>query len=183
MIRSSMFVLLAFLSILSASSLVSAAHTSPSPPLEAIDSDLMWFQEQGWEDLYEEDNFDCSRMTVFFWDFLRRKHGIDADIIVNFGAEHAWLGIPADEVNATGTVYPQFTLKQVYYYVESTSPFIVSPELEERYQNLTQGAMIFDDPLEVVYYTCNGFYLSNDFRLTYPDLVKIRTILPDYTPT
>ena len=181
MVRSSVFVfvLLAFLYILSASTSVSAAHTSPT--LEAIDNDLTWFQEQGWESLYEEGGFDCSRMTVFFWDFLRRKHGIDADIIVNFDAEHAWICIPSGEFGDT-TPYPLFTVKGVsYFFVESTFPCFV--ENEEHYMNLTQGAMVFDDPLEVVYFTCNGFYLSNDFRLTYPDLVKIRTILPDYTPT
>ncbi len=179
MTRSSI-VLLAL--ILYASTSVSAAHTSPT--LEAIDNDLTWFQEQGWESLYEEGGFDCSRMSVFFWDYLRRAHGIDVDIIANFDDRHAWLGIPVTEVNDTNAPYPQFTFKQVsYYFLEPTKPLFVSLENEAYYRNLSQGAMVFDDPLDVVYFTCNGFYLSNDFRLTYPDLVKIRTILPDYTPT
>ncbi len=184
MTRSSVFVLLAFLSILSAPSLVSAAHTSPVL-LEAIDNDLTWFQEQGWNSLYEEGGFDCSRMSVFFWDYLRRAYGIDSDIVVSFEAGHAWLGIPTSEIGNT-TIYPQYMVKGVsYYFLSSTSPCFVGCESEAYYSDLVYNGSVyvFDDPLEVVYYTCNGFYLSNDFRLTYPDLVKIRTILPDYTPT
>ena len=64
MVRSSVFVLLAFLSILSASSLVSAAHTS-HVLLEAIDNDLTWFQEQGWNSLYEDP--DENRFLVSRW--------------------------------------------------------------------------------------------------------------------
>lgn len=162
---------------------------TPSPPTEIsgnllidnISRDLEGFNKKGWNKLYESDEFDCSRMTTFMWDYFRTNYNLPPKIIVAPDRSHAWLAVRIKDAGDTNR-YLHWSIKGVdYYFIESTVPEVVIFEkninIGDNMYNSTNDfytTRIFmaDDPSEAN--TLTGIW-STEFRLTKPDIDKLNT--------
>ena len=96
--------------------------------IDNISRDLKDFNEKGWDKLYESNDFDCSRMTTFMWDFLRTniEDLPESNRVPN--REHAWLAVRVRDAGNTDR-YLNWTIKGIdYYFIESTIPQVVTFE-------------------------------------------------------
>jgi len=150
-------------------------------PIDNISRDLENFNKKGWNKLYETNEFDCSRMTTFMWDYFRKEYKITSKIIVAPDREHAWLAIRIKDAGNTDR-YLNWSIRGVdYYFVESTVPEVVKSERDIYFGNksylsseefYTTRIFMADDPSEANALT-GGW--STEFRLTKPDLDKLGT--------
>ena len=149
--------------------------------IDNISRDLMNFNEKGWDKLYETNEFDCSRMTTFMWDYIRTKYKIPSKIIVAPDREHAWLAVRVKDTGDTDR-YLNWTVKGVdYYFIESTVPRVVTFEKDVYFGGnwysttsdfYTTRLYMADDPSQANDLT-GGW--STEFRLTKPDIDKLST--------
>lgn len=166
---------------------VSVSIITPTPGIsenlliDNISRDLKDFNEKGWDNLYETNEFDCSRMTTFMWDYIRTKYKIPSKIIVAPDREHAWLAVRVRDTGDTDR-YLNWTVKGVnYYFIESTVPRVVIFEKDVYFGGnwyvttsdfYTTRIYIADDPSQANDLT-GGW--STEFRLTKPDIDKLST--------
>lgn len=149
--------------------------------IDNISRDLNGFYENGWQDLYERGEFDCSRMTTYMWDYIRNKYRIAPEIVIAPNREHAWLAVRVKDAGDTDR-YLHWTIKGVdYYFIESTVPQVVIFEKDihigdNSYASTNDfyNTRIFmaDDPSEAN--TLTGRW-NTEFRLTKPDLDKLNS--------
>jgi hypothetical protein len=109
--------------------------TSPGARLEANKSELLIdrialnlssFYEKKWNSLYQADELDCSRMSVYFWDYIRTNYHVAPKIVVSYQREHAWLALKVSDVGNSSN-YMRRDIEGVgYYYLEATIPKIVT---------------------------------------------------------
>ncbi len=151
--------------------------------IDNISLDLSGFYKKGWKDLYESNEFDCSRMTTYMWDYIRTKYRIAPEIVLAPNRKHAWLALRVADVGDTDR-YLQWTGKGVkYYYIETTVPQVVKYEKDYymgsppvKYESskdfYTTEIYMADDPVDAN--TIAGSWF-NEFRLTKPDLDKLNS--------
>ncbi|VVB56015.1 Uncharacterised protein [uncultured archaeon] len=149
--------------------------------IDNISRDLKGFNEKGWDKLYETNEFDCSRMTTFMWDYIRTKYKIPSKIIVAPDREHAWLAVRVKDSGGTDR-YLNWTVNGVdYYFIESTVPQVVTFEKDVYFGGNWYGTTsdfyttriyMADDPSQANDLT-GGW--STEFRLTKPDIDKLST--------
>ncbi|VVB91198.1 Uncharacterised protein [uncultured archaeon] len=168
--------------------------TSPDARLEANKSELLIdriglnlssFYEKKWNSLYQADELDCSRMSVYFWDYIRTNYHVAPKIVVSYQREHAWLALKVSDVGNSSN-YMRRDIEGVgYYYLEATIPKIVTndntkfningqPFTSAEFYNAT--IYIFDTPQDA-----NDFQADNswsggwnqEFRLKKEDTDKI----------
>lgn len=155
--------------------------TSGNLLIDNISHDLENFNKEGWNKLYETNEFDCSRMTTFMWDHFRKKYKLASKIIVAPDREHAWLAISVEDAGKTDR-YLNWTIRGVdYYFIESTVPAVVIFEKDVYFGDkwyssneefYTTRIFMADDPSEAN--ELAGIW-STEFRLTKPDLDKLGT--------
>lgn len=149
--------------------------------IDNISRDLKDFNEKGWDKLYETNEFDCSRMTTFMWDYIRTKYNVPSKIIVAPDREHAWLAVRVKDAGDTDR-YLNWTVNGVdYYFIESTVPQVVTFEKDVYFGSNRYGTTsdfyttriyMADDPSQANDLT-GGW--STEFRLTKPDIDKLST--------
>ena len=148
----------------------------PVYPLEDIRLDLEMLRDRGWNGLYVPGRFDCSRMSVFLWDYLRQKYKIPPKIFLSNELHHAWVGLRVSDAGGKIGEYPTWTIKGVeYYYIESTIPMIVGYEDAEKYN--VSRVIVCDWPGDASDYAGRW---STEFRLTKEDLDLIRLVVEGY---
>jgi len=148
-------------------------------PIDNISRDLDNFHDNGWQKLYEGNEFDCSRMSTYMWDYIRTKYKIAPKIFLSNEREHAWVALRVLDVGDTDR-YQHWKIKGIdYYFLESTYPNIV-----KNIQNYKMGNHIYassidfyttrfdvaDDPQEAN--DIAGKW-SREFRLIKSDLDKL----------
>lgn len=149
--------------------------------IDNISRDLENFNKEGWNELYETNEFDCSRMTTFMWDHLRKKYKLASKITVAPDREHAWLAIRVNDAGKTDR-YLNWTIRGIdYYFIESTVPAVVIYEKDVYFGDnwyssneefYTTRILMADDPSEANEFAGRW---STEFRLTKPDLEKLGT--------
>lgn len=157
--------------------------------IDRISFNLTSFYDEGWFDLYKADELDCSRMSTYFWNYLRREYRIAPKIIVSYERQHAWIAL---KVRDTGnsTNYRQWNIKGVdYYYLETTIPKIVVDDNQKfiingrQYTNAelyNASIYVFDDPQDANDFHSDYSILggwNQEFRLKKGDLEKIESFL------
>jgi hypothetical protein len=172
--------------------------TSPGAQVESNKSELLIdrialnlssFYEKKWNSLYQADELDCSRMSVYFWDYIRTNYHVAPKIIVSYQREHAWLALKVSDVGNSSN-YMHWNIEGVsYYYIEATIPKIVTndntrfningqPFTSAEFYNAT--VYIFDTPQDA-----NDFQADNswsggwnqEFRLKKGDMDKIERLI------
>ena len=156
--------------------------------IDNISRDLDNFYKRGWHELYERNEFDCSRMTTYLWDYIRTKYKIAPEIFLAPDRKHAWLALKVVDTGDTDR-YLQWDIKGVkYYYLEATAPKVVKPE--EQY---SIGGVVYDSPSD--FYNTR-IYLAddpveantiagrwfNEFRLTKSDIGKLDSFKNETNP-
>ncbi len=172
--------------------------SSPEAPVEANKSellidrialDLSSYYEKKWNSLYQADELDCSRMSVYFWDYIRTNYHVAPKIVVSYQREHAWLALKVSDVGNSSNYMRQDIGGVGYYYLEATIPKIVTndntkfningqPFTSAGFYNAT--VYIFDTPLDA-----NNFQADNswsggwnqEFRLKKEDTDKIANFM------
>ena len=145
--------------------------------IDEISWELNRIEKEGWNNLYEEDIFDCSRMTTFLWDYLRQKYKVPPKLIVSNELHHAWIGLRVSDVG--DSEHPKWSINGVeYYYVECTVPKVA--EYEDVSFYASKQVFVCDDPGEA---TELARRWSSEFRLRQGDLEKISLIVGDYKNT
>ena len=147
--------------------------------IDNISRDLKEFNKMGWNKLYVSNEFDCSRMTTYMWDYFRTRYKIPPKIIVAPEREHAWLAIRVRDAGNTDR-YLNWTIKGIdYYFIESTAPEVVTFEKDVYFGDTlyssnaefyTTRILMAVDPTDVN--TLTGSW-STEFRLTKPDIDKL----------
>jgi hypothetical protein len=147
--------------------------------IDNISKDLDNFHDKGWQDLYERNEFDCSRMSTYMWNYIRTKYKTPPKILISNEREHAWVALRVSDVGDTDR-YEHWTIKGVdYYFLESTYPNIV-----KNIPNYQMGDIIYTS--STAFYT-TSFYIADDpqeatdiagrwsreFRLIKSDLDKL----------
>ncbi len=96
------------------------------PLIDRIALNLSSYYEKKWNSLYQADELDCSRMSVYFWDYIRTNYHVAPKIIVSYQREHAWLALKVSDVGNSSN-YTRWNIGGVsYYYLEATIPKIVT---------------------------------------------------------
>ncbi len=158
-------------------------------PIDRISLNLSNFYDKKWNSLYQEDELDCSRMSVYLWNYIRTNYHVQPKIVVSYQREHAWLALKVSDVG-NSTSYMHWNIRGVeYYYLESTIPKIVADD-NERFlindqpytsaQFYNASIYLFDTPQDA-----NDFHAENswsggwnqEFRLKKGDTDKIEGLL------
>jgi len=157
--------------------------------IDNISNDLNNFNLKGWSHLYELNEFDCSKMSVYMWSYIRNKYNVPVKIVVSPNLRHAWLAIRVKDVGETNR-YLNWTIKGVdYYFIESTIPKVVNFEeniylgnqlYQDTKQLYTNRIFLNDDPLEANDFTGTISGWNTDFRLTKQDLDKLEKFNNQY---
>ncbi len=157
--------------------------------IDRIATNLSYFYEKKWNSLYQADELDCSRMSVYFWDYIRTNYHVAPKIVVSYQREHAWLALKVSDVGNSSN-YLRWNINGVgYYYLEATIPKIVTddnmkfningqPFTSAEFYNAT--IYIFDTPQDA-----NDFQADNswsggwnqEFRLKKEDTDKIANFM------
>jgi len=150
-----------------------------SLPIDNISNDLNNFYKNGWQGLYQSDEFDCSRMTTYMWDYIRSKYKIAPEIVLAPDRKHAWLALKVIDAGDSER-YIQWTIKGVKYnYIEATVPQVVKYEKDftmgsVKYESssdfYTTEIYVADDPVDANIIAGSWF---NEFRLTKSDIDKL----------
>ncbi|VVB93195.1 Uncharacterised protein [uncultured archaeon] len=157
--------------------------------IDRISLDMTNFSDRKWSDLYQADELDCSRMSTYFWGYLRSNYHVAPKIIVSYQRQHAWLALKVSDVG-NSSKYRHWNLKGIdYYYLEATIPKVVVDD-NERFlingQPYTSAEFydatiyVFDSPSDANdfhadYSVLGGF--NQEFVLKKDDLDKIQKFL------
>lgn len=147
--------------------------------IDNIARDLDNFHQKGWQDLFEGNEFDCSRMSTYMWDYIRTEYKIPPKILISNERKHAWIALRISDTGDTDR-YEQWTINGVkYYFLESTYPNIV-----KNIPNYKMGNDIFTSSTD--FYTTTIYLADNpqeandvagkwsrEFRLIKSDLDKL----------
>ena len=121
--------------------------------IDRISENLTSFHDRKWNTLYQADELDCSRMSTYFWDYIRKNFHVAPKIVISYERQHAWLALKVSDVGNSSD-YSRWNIKGTdYYFVEATIPRVVAED--------------------------NRKFLINDqeFRLKADDLDKIAQLL------
>ncbi len=157
--------------------------------IDRISLNFSSFYDKKWFSLYHADELDCSRMTTYFWGYLRSNYHVAPKIIVSYQRQHAWLALKVNDVG-NSSKYRHWNIKGIdYYYLEATIPKIVTDD-NQRFlingQPYTSAQFydatiyVFDSPSDANdfhadYSVLGGF--NQEFVLKKDDLDKIREFL------
>ena len=157
--------------------------------IDRISENLTWFHDRKWNMLYQADELDCSRMSTYFWDYIRRNFQVAPKIIISYERQHAWLALKVSDVGNSSD-YSRWDIKGAdYYFVEATIPRVVADDNRKfliNDQEFTSAEFynaaiyILDTPQDA-----NDFHAQNsaiggwnqEFRLKKDDLDKIARLL------
>ena len=157
--------------------------------IDRISENLTSFYDRKWNTLYKADELDCSRMSTYFWDYIRRNFHVAPKIIISYKRQHAWLALKVSDMG-NSTDFSRWNIKGTdYYFVEATIPKVVAEDNRKflindkeytsaEFYNAT--IYILDTPQEA-----NDFQADNsavggwnqEFRLKKNDLDKISQLL------
>jgi hypothetical protein len=157
--------------------------------IDRISENLTSFYDRKWNTLYQADELDCSRMSTYFWDYIRRNFHVAPKIIISYERQHAWLALKVSDVG-NSTDYSHWNIKGTdYYFVEATIPKVVAEDNwkflinDQEYTSsefYNAAIYILDTPQDA-----NDFHAQNsalggwnqEFRLKKGDLDKISRLL------
>lgn len=157
--------------------------------IDRISENLTWFHDRKWNTLYQADELDCSRMSTYFWDYIRRNFKVAPKIVISYERQHAWLALKVSDVGNSSD-YSRWNIKgSDYYFVEATIPRVVADDNRKFLINdreftsaefYNAEIYILDTPQDA-----NDFYAQNsalggwnqEFRLKKDDLDKIARLL------
>lgn len=157
--------------------------------IDNISQNLTSFYDKGWVNLYQGDELDCSRMSTYFWKYIRDKYHVAPKIIVSYQRQHAWLALKVGEVGNSSN-YRHWNIKGIdYYYLEATIPkivvddnrrFVINDQTYTSAEFYNATIYVFDTPQDAGdfhadYSILRGF--NQEFVLKYDDMVKIETFL------
>lgn len=157
--------------------------------IDRIALNLSTFYDKKWFNLYQADELDCSRMSTYFWGYLRTNYHVAPKVIVSYQRQHAWLALKVSDVG-NSSKYRHWNIQGIdYYYIEATIPKIVTddnqrflvngqPYTSAEFYNAT--IYVFDSPSDANdfhadYSVLGGF--NQEFVLKKNDLDKIREFL------
>ena len=153
--------------------------------IDNISLDLTSYNEEGWSNLYQLDELDCSRMSTYFWKYVRDEYNVAPKIIVSYERQHAWLALKVSDVG-NSSKFKKWTYKNVdYYYLEATVPKIVTDDggvfvinnvkyTSAEFYNAT--IYYFDSPQEANDFHADNTYWGSwnqEFRMKKDDLDSI----------
>ncbi len=157
--------------------------------IDNISEDMTSFYNKKWYDLYMGNELDCSRMSTYFWKYIRDKYHVAPKIIVSYQRQHAWLALKVGDTGNSSN-YRHWKHNNVeYYYLEATIPKIVVDD-NQRFlinsQEYTSAEFynatiyVFDTPQDAGdfhadYSILRGF--NQEFVLKKNDLNKIELFL------
>lgn len=96
--------------------------------IDRISLNLSTFYDKKWFNLYHADELDCSRMSTYFWGYLRSNYHVAPKIIISYQRQHAWLALKVSDVG-NSSKYRHWNINGIdYYYVEATIPKIVTDD-------------------------------------------------------
>lgn len=157
--------------------------------IDRISENLTSFSDKKWNTLYQADKLDCSRMSTYFWDYIRRNFHVAPKIIISYERQHAWLALKVSDVG-NSSEFSRWDIKGIdYYFVEATIPKVVAEDnrkflINDREYTSTEfynaTIYILDTPQDA-----NDFHARNsalggwnqEFRLKKDDLDKIVRLL------
>lgn len=157
--------------------------------IDRISFNLSTFYDKKWFNLYHADELDCSRMSTYFWSYIRTNYHVAPKIIVSYQRQHAWLALKVSDVG-NSSKYRHWNIQGIdYYYVEATTPKIVTDDNEKfliNGQPYTSAQFydatiyVFDSPSDANdfhadYSVLGGF--NQEFVLKKDDLDKIQKFL------
>lgn len=161
--------------------------------INRISENLTTFSGKKWNTLYRADELDCSRMSTYFWDYIRREFHVAPKIVISYERQHAWLALKVSDVG-NSSEFSRWNIRGIdYYFVETTIPKIVAEDnrkflINDREYTSTEfynaAIYILDTPQEA-----NDFHAQNsalggwnqEFRLKKDDLDKISRLLESNT--
>lgn len=150
---------------------------------------LSYLYDKKWNSLYQEDELDCSRMSVYLWDYIRTNYHVAPKIIVSYQRQHAWLALKVSDVG-NSSKYIRWNIRGAdYYYLEATIPKIVTDDNQrflingQEYtssQFYDAAVYIFETPQDANDFHAENSWLrgwNQEFRLKKMDLDKIERLL------
>ncbi|SNQ62468.1 hypothetical protein [Candidatus Methanoperedens nitratireducens] len=172
--------------------------TLPQAPVEANKSellidrialDLSSYYEKKWNSLYQADELDCSRMSVYLWDYIRTNYHVAPKIIVSYQRQHAWLALKVSDVGNSSD-YMRWNIRGTdYYYLEATIPslvaddnrkFIINDQSYTSAEFYNAAIYIFDTPQDANDFHAEGSWSggwNQEFRLKKGDMDKITRLI------
>ena len=157
--------------------------------IERISKNLTFYYDRKWNTLYQADELDCSRMSTYFWDYIRKNFKVAPKIIVSYERQHAWLALKVSDVG-NSTEYSHWKIRgSDYYFVESTIPKVVAPDNRKFLINdreytsdefYNASIYVFDTPLDANDFQASVSSLggwNQEFRLKKGDLDKIAKLM------
>jgi hypothetical protein len=157
--------------------------------IDRISENLTSFYDRKWNTLYQADELDCSRMSTYFWDYIRRNFHVAPKIIISYERQHAWLALKVSGVG-NSTDYSHWNIKGTdYYFVEATIPKVVAEDkqrflINDREYSSAQfyNAVIYvmDSPREANDFHAEKSSLggwNQEFIIKYNDMEKIKRLL------
>lgn len=157
--------------------------------IDRISENLSTFYDRKWNTLYLADELDCSRMSTYFWDYIRTNYKVAPKIVISYERQHAWLALRVSDVG-NSTKYIRWNINGIeYYYVESTIPTVVAQDymrfvVNDREYTSAEfyNASIFllDTPQDANDFQADRSALggwNQEFRLKADDLAKIGRLL------
>lgn len=157
--------------------------------IDRISENLTSFYDRKWNTLYQADELDCSRMSTYFWDYIRKNFKVAPKIIVSYERQHAWLALKVSDVG-NSTDYSHWNIKGTdYYFVEATIPKVVAPDnrkflindreyTSDEFYNVS--VYVFDTPQDANDFQAGVSSLggwNQEFRMKADDLNKIARLL------
>jgi len=157
--------------------------------IDRISENLTSFHDRKWNTLYQADQLDCSRMSTYFWDYIRTNFHVAPKIVISYERQHAWLALKVRDVGNSSD-YSRWNIRGTdYYFVEATIQRVVAEDNRKfliNDQEFTSAEFynaaiyILDTPLDA-----NDFHAQNsalggwnqEFRLKKDDLDKIERLL------
>lgn len=157
--------------------------------IDRISKNLSSFYDKKWNSLYQEDELDCSRMSTYFWDYIRNTYHVAPKIVVSYQRQHAWIALKVSDTG-NSTKYRHWDLKGTdYYYLEATIPKLVADDNQRFLVNdrpytsaefYNASIDVFDTPQDAndfhSDYSMMGGW-NQEFRLKKEDLDKIEKLL------
>lgn len=177
---------------------VSGKTNGTEAPVEANKSELLIdriamnlssYYEKKWNSLYQADELDCSRMSVYFWDYIRTNYHVAPKIIVSYQRQHAWLALKVSDVGNSSN-YMHWNIRGAdYYYLEATIPrlvaddnskFLINDQPYTSAEFYNAAIYIFDTPQDANDFHAEGSWSGSwnqEFRLKKGDMDKITRLI------
>ncbi len=160
--------------------------------IDRISENLTSFYDRKWNTLYQADELDCSRMSTYFWDYIRKNFKVAPKIIVSYERQHAWLALKVSDVG-NSTDYSHWNIKGTdYYFVEATIPKVVAPDNRKFLINdreytsdefYNASVYVFDTPQDANDFQAGVSSLggwNQEFRMKKGDLDKIEKLMGNF---